>query len=636
MKKYFEYQDDKSSKFWEITIDGVTLKTRYGKMGTAGQTTEKTFANETATQKEYDKLIKEKTSKGYVEMGSTNNEAEPPADQNNKIISNEDFNKHLLGYNIIDCAVRKNDFLYFLVREDHTKYNYWKEGMEPPIEKNVKKRIVAFLQYKAPDQQWSAVTLTGCEQMVGGISFSEPEQFVSMDYIGRVYAVGSGSSGFEGLVDPDNTGLHRGTTTKLKTINNRLYACATGRTVGWREGTGKWQWFTKDIPFEYEKEKENAGFEDIDGNAGQNIYAVGGKGDVWTFDGAHWQKCSFPSDIALKTVCCTPGGSVYISGFEGETYQGEGDVWKQIAQPKLSIPFQDMVWYEDRVWCTNEEGIWWIKDGKLEVADVPPEIKIFSGNLSTRDGVLLLAGSHGAAMLQNGSWKIIFNHKELSAHAETKKEVTTSPKTKPFDAQKLLKAIEKHNKTNHKFFGDDDGYNVLTQYPKATEEEITQLQQKYSFQLPDSLLSFYKTIGGLYNHNNDETHCIEIPNANKILSGNYKINGIIDAILESWGNDREEFSQGAGNFSQGQIDYLNSQYKCVGYYHNEEGIESANYIFFDTQGNFGDLFYYQDDFSKAYKQLVQMAKENTTIKTLEEILIAAIKAIETTMKMDNE
>jgi predicted DNA-binding WGR domain protein/Leucine-rich repeat (LRR) protein len=74
MKNYFEYQDDKSSKFWEITIDGVTLKTRYGKIGTAGQTTEKTFANEAATQKEYNKLVKEKTSKGYIAVSNDNQE----------------------------------------------------------------------------------------------------------------------------------------------------------------------------------------------------------------------------------------------------------------------------------------------------------------------------------------------------------------------------------------------------------------------------------------------------------------------------------------------------------------------------------------------------------------------------------
>jgi predicted DNA-binding WGR domain protein len=68
MKNYFEYQDEKSSKFWEITIEGITLKTRYGKIGTTGQTTEKVFADEASAQKEYAKLVKEKTSKGYVEV----------------------------------------------------------------------------------------------------------------------------------------------------------------------------------------------------------------------------------------------------------------------------------------------------------------------------------------------------------------------------------------------------------------------------------------------------------------------------------------------------------------------------------------------------------------------------------------
>ncbi len=43
MKNYFEYQDDKSHKFWEITLNGLKLTTRYGKINTDGQVAEKTF-----------------------------------------------------------------------------------------------------------------------------------------------------------------------------------------------------------------------------------------------------------------------------------------------------------------------------------------------------------------------------------------------------------------------------------------------------------------------------------------------------------------------------------------------------------------------------------------------------------------
>jgi len=43
------------------------VKTRYGKIGTPGQQTLKEFGDAAAAKKEYDKLVHEKTKKGYVE-----------------------------------------------------------------------------------------------------------------------------------------------------------------------------------------------------------------------------------------------------------------------------------------------------------------------------------------------------------------------------------------------------------------------------------------------------------------------------------------------------------------------------------------------------------------------------------------
>jgi DNA ligase-1 len=67
-KRYFEFADEKSSKFWEITLDGTSVTVRYGKIGASGQTQTKTFADATAAQKHHDKLVEEKTEKGYVEQ----------------------------------------------------------------------------------------------------------------------------------------------------------------------------------------------------------------------------------------------------------------------------------------------------------------------------------------------------------------------------------------------------------------------------------------------------------------------------------------------------------------------------------------------------------------------------------------
>jgi predicted DNA-binding WGR domain protein len=68
MKRTFIYTDDKSSKFWAIETDGVAFTVTFGKTGTDGQKSEKSFASDAECQKAADKLIAEKTKKGYVEQ----------------------------------------------------------------------------------------------------------------------------------------------------------------------------------------------------------------------------------------------------------------------------------------------------------------------------------------------------------------------------------------------------------------------------------------------------------------------------------------------------------------------------------------------------------------------------------------
>ncbi len=65
----FEFVEGSSSKFWEVEVAGAALSVRYGRIGTHGQTQVKTFASSAKAQAEHDKLIREKTGKGYVEVG---------------------------------------------------------------------------------------------------------------------------------------------------------------------------------------------------------------------------------------------------------------------------------------------------------------------------------------------------------------------------------------------------------------------------------------------------------------------------------------------------------------------------------------------------------------------------------------
>ncbi len=62
---YFEFRDGSSSKFWEVTLEGKTVTTRYGKIGSDGQSTPKAYSSAATAKIEHDKLVAEKTKKGY-------------------------------------------------------------------------------------------------------------------------------------------------------------------------------------------------------------------------------------------------------------------------------------------------------------------------------------------------------------------------------------------------------------------------------------------------------------------------------------------------------------------------------------------------------------------------------------------
>jgi DNA ligase-1 len=64
----FEFSEGSSNKFWEVSVHGSEMTVRYGRIGTAGQSSVKTFANDVAAAKEADKLIQQKLDKGYTEV----------------------------------------------------------------------------------------------------------------------------------------------------------------------------------------------------------------------------------------------------------------------------------------------------------------------------------------------------------------------------------------------------------------------------------------------------------------------------------------------------------------------------------------------------------------------------------------
>lgn len=66
--RYFEFTDDKSSKFWQVNQNDLIMTVTYGKIGSIGTQKVKQFNDVDTLKKAIDKLISEKTKKGYTEI----------------------------------------------------------------------------------------------------------------------------------------------------------------------------------------------------------------------------------------------------------------------------------------------------------------------------------------------------------------------------------------------------------------------------------------------------------------------------------------------------------------------------------------------------------------------------------------
>ena len=70
-RREFHFQDGSSRKFWAIEVEGPRFTVQFGRLGAAGQTQTKEFADDAAARAAADKLIAEKTKKGYAEVTAT-------------------------------------------------------------------------------------------------------------------------------------------------------------------------------------------------------------------------------------------------------------------------------------------------------------------------------------------------------------------------------------------------------------------------------------------------------------------------------------------------------------------------------------------------------------------------------------
>ena len=108
----FELVEGASCKFWEVRQNGSEFTVRFGRIGTEGQPSKTKDAGslEKATAA-IEKLIREKTGKGYAEVGSTTKVAGSNAANKTAPASVKEKDKHLLTAEIATRFLRTEEDL---------------------------------------------------------------------------------------------------------------------------------------------------------------------------------------------------------------------------------------------------------------------------------------------------------------------------------------------------------------------------------------------------------------------------------------------------------------------------------------------------------------------------------------------
>ncbi|MBK5071795.1 hypothetical protein I2492_02030 [Budviciaceae bacterium CWB-B4] len=334
------------------------------------------------------------------------------------MLLNEEQLLRLKGWFVYDCAVRTKEMFHFSCRN-------LKESEKASVlsDNEVTKREFAIYLDEPPERYLGGRPFTGFEKLFVGASsdhITGKNEVVFVDMDGSVYARGdAGHNGIEEDILNTLNGPRRGSIFRIRMICGRLYFAGDMNAVGYRTGPNNWHSLCLNLPVPKDKKqwKEEGStkfeFNDIDGFSHDDLYAVGGKGNLWHYNGQQWEELTLPSNLYTHSICCAGDGFVYIGAQSGSLFKGRGNQWKLIYRGDYSLPFKDMVWHDDKLWCTSDYGLWCVKDDKLVDANIPAEIKVCSGNLSTADGVMLMAGMFGAAYHDGKEWHLIFNSLEL-------------------------------------------------------------------------------------------------------------------------------------------------------------------------------------------------------------------------------
>jgi hypothetical protein len=305
--------------------------------------------------------------------------------------------KHLGEFGIEGCYVRKSNIIGFSAQK-------WvvDDALEP--------RETMFFFYnptRAKPDQWAARGWHQVTGVYGCPCFKPNERWVFISDPGEVYVLGKGDDGDEEPIDKSSKKYF----SAVKCISGGYaYAVGGGRKVYKRIKQNTWkQLNTKSMASPKAKSFDEIGFSDIDGFSDNEIYACGGIGDLWKYNGKTWKSVDVPTNVNLEKICCASNGTVYITTNANLLLIGRGSEWKVKEQNVSDYILEEIVCYKNKILVSSHEKIFELKKDKLVEADLSLPVMDSYAHMATGDEILVVAGIHSAYLYDGKDWNKIFD-----------------------------------------------------------------------------------------------------------------------------------------------------------------------------------------------------------------------------------
>ena len=299
------------------------------------------------------------------------------------------------GFELSGCAVRRWNIIAF-----------WGQKWDNPDPLDVRTTRLYFYYPDEPEDARWAYSEIGQARGVRGCAAALPEDrwvFVADD--GEVFVVGGGVEGFEEPISPESLAFFSGV---KRVAPGRAFAVGPRRKVFVREGPGVWRRLVEGLPTGDAAQLETSAFSDIDGFTESDLYACGGQGDLWHFNGRSWTRIDLPTNDTLWRVCCASDGVVYVTTGQRQVLAGRDSSWVTVRQEVTDEALESVVDFQGKVIISTQSALYEVAAGALQPASLGtiPPMHTYS-HLAVGDGILVVAGSNDASSFDGSDWSVI-------------------------------------------------------------------------------------------------------------------------------------------------------------------------------------------------------------------------------------